>query len=171
MSRGGFFYSVCVWLHIVLDVPHEGSYSELFLALVQFVDGSEELLDLVVVDDSYECGVHLRPCVRAVSWLTVLRASSLHLLPESVSSDAEFIEHVEYLLCVGLIIYYKNCFCHVLLVYAVIILLGIDSSVLVESVVHSHEDEALLNLGVLVSLAVSCHERVEYRHDDERDDC
>ena len=47
----------------LLDVPDEGADADGFVAVVEFADGGEELVDAVVFDDDHDGGVHLRPGV------------------------------------------------------------------------------------------------------------
>ena len=90
----------------MFDIPYECPDSDLFIALVEFADGEEELVDLVVGDDGHDGVVEFGPGVGASVRVADLVAAALDVLPEGEAADAEGVEHVFHSFVVGLVVYY-----------------------------------------------------------------
>ena len=90
----------------MFNIPYESPDADLFVALVEFADGEEELVDLVVGDDGHDGIVEFGPGVGAAVWVADLVAASLDVLPEGEAADAEGVEHVFHSFVVGLVVYY-----------------------------------------------------------------
>ena len=90
----------------MLDIPDECPDTDFLIALVEFADGQEEVLDLVVLDHGHDGVVEFGPGVGAAVGITDLMATALHILPEGEAADAEGVEHVFHALVVGLVVYY-----------------------------------------------------------------
>ena len=95
-------------LHLdhLVDGPDEGPDTDLFVALVEFADGEEEVLDFVVLDYGHDGVVEFGPGVGAAVRVSDFMTTALHVLPEGESADAEGVEHVFHTFVVGLIVYY-----------------------------------------------------------------
>ena len=94
----------------LLDVPDEGADADFLVALVEFADGLEELVDAVVGDDGEDGVVEFGPGVSAAMGVAVLVAAALDVLPEGEAADAEGVEHVFGTFVVGLVVDYKDTF-------------------------------------------------------------
>ena len=92
----------------LFDVPNESADAYLFIALVEFADGEEEVFDFVVGNDGEDGVVELGPGVGAAVRVADLVATALDILPESESADAKGVEHVFDTFVIGLVVYYKN---------------------------------------------------------------
>ena len=90
----------------LFDVPDEGSDTDLFISLVEFADGEEELVDLVVGDDGEDGVVEFGPGVGATVWIADLMAAALDVFPLGEAPDAEGVEHVLDAFIVGLVVDY-----------------------------------------------------------------
>ena len=94
----------------LLNVPNEGADADFLVALVEFADGLEELVDAVVGDDGEDGVVHLWPCVGAPVGVAVHVAAALYVFPLGEAADAEGVEHVFGTFVVGLVVDYKDTF-------------------------------------------------------------
>ena len=90
--------------HHLFDIPDEGADAYLLITFVEFADGGEKLVDLVVGDDGHDGVVEFGPCVGAAVRVADLMATALDVLPEGEASDAEGIEHVLHTFVVGLVV-------------------------------------------------------------------
>ena len=95
--------------HLV-DGPDEGSDADLLVALVEFADSEEKVVDLVVGEDGEDGVVELGPSVGAAVGVADLVAAALDVLPEGEAPDAEGVEHELDAFVVGLIVYYQYGF-------------------------------------------------------------
>ena len=101
---------VNVPLYHLFDVPDEGTYSDLFITLVELADGIEQFINFVVGDYGQYGIVHFWPCVGATVWVTIDVTTPLDILPLGEASDAERVEHILDALVVGLVVYYHYAF-------------------------------------------------------------
>ena len=92
----------------MFDVPDEGADAYFLVALVEFADGEQELVDTVVGDDGEEGVVHLGPGVGAAVGVAGGVATALYVFPEGEATDAKGVEHVFDTLGAGLVVYYKD---------------------------------------------------------------
>lgn len=105
-----------IFLDHLFDIPDEGSDADLLITLVEFADGEEEFIDLVVGDDGHDGVVEFGPGVGTPVRIADLMTTALHIFPKGETTDAKGVEHVLHTLVVGLVIYNQYTF-HIFFFY------------------------------------------------------
>ena len=94
----------------LLDVPHEGAEAEQGGFEVEGVEGFEQRVHAVVVDDGEHGAAQGRPCVAAVVGLTAVGAAAVQLGEEAETAAVLVIEQGEESLLEGLVVSYEDAF-------------------------------------------------------------